>query len=135
MHPMSVLVIAKKKAAGPGGYFDPMESAPMMAQGPMAFELAEDEPTDEKPSMEPKVKGGMPKASGTYQEIIASLKEAAQKLEAMGAPADKVEVEEEEEEEEEGEAEEMEAKEPEAKPAPKAKRPAPTFLKKKVMAY
>ncbi len=130
MHPMSVLVIAKKKAAGPGAYFDPMEQMPGMAQGPMAFELAEDEGTDEKPmSLEPKV---MMKAEkpGTYQEIIASLKDAARKLEAMGAPADKVEVEEEEEEDTE---EEMKAEEP--KPAPKAKRPAPSFLKKKEMAY
>lgn len=103
----------------------------MMAQGPMAFELAEDEPTDEQPSMEPKVKAAMPKAPATYQEIIASLKQAAQKLEELAA---KGESEDEEEEEEEGEAEEMEAKEPEDKPAPKAKRPAPAFLKK-VMAY
>lgn len=132
MHPMSVLVIAKKKAAGPGAYFDPMEQMPGMAQGPMAFELAEDEGTDEKPmSMEPKVAMKAEKPA-TYQEIIASLKEAARKLEEMGAPATKVEVEEEEEEDTE---EEMKAEEPKPAPAPKAKRPAPSFLKKKEMAY
>jgi hypothetical protein len=135
----SILILAKKKAAGPGGYFDPMAEAPAMAQGPMMFEMAqEDEDTDEQemPKTLDKAKGS---PSVDVREVIKSLKEAAMKLEQLdvNAPTE-VEAEEEDEDEDEGESEsedmapEMEAK---AAPKPKAKKPFPGFLPKKVMKY
>ena len=46
----SVLILAKKKAAGPGGYFDPMMGHPGMAQGPMMFEMAQEEDAAFRPA-------------------------------------------------------------------------------------
>lgn len=127
----SVLIIAKKKAAGPGGYFDPMMGHPGMAQGPMMFEMAqEEEDTEEVPmSTEPTMKGSMEK---DVREIIADLRAAAQRLEDLH-PSDDAKMEE-GEEEDEGEEEEEE-EEPEEAPAPKAKKPFPGFGPKKEMKY
>jgi hypothetical protein len=135
----SILILAKKKAAGPGGYFDPMAAAPAMAQGPMMFEMSqEDEGTDEQemPKTLDMAKGS---PSLDLREVIKSLKEAAMKLENLnvGGPTE-VEAEEEEEEEDEGESEsedEAPAMEAKAAPKPKAKKPFPGFLPKKVMKY
>jgi hypothetical protein len=132
----SILILAKKKAAGPGGYFDPMAAPMEMAQGPMMFEMAqEDEGTDEQemPKTLDKAKGS---PSLDVREVIKSLKEAAMKLEQLdvGGPTE-VEAEEVEDEDED-EGEEMEAEaEAKAAPKPKAKKPFPGFLPKKVMKY
>lgn len=54
--PMITLVMAKKKAAGPGGYFDSEEECeePMMADEPTEEEEMdeEEEPEEEEPSKE-----------------------------------------------------------------------------------
>jgi hypothetical protein len=133
----SILILAKKKAAGPGGYFDPMAAPMEMAQGPMMFEMSqEDEGTDEQemPKTLDKAKGS---PSVDVREVIKSLKEAAMKLEQLdvNAPTE-VEAEEEDEDEDEGESEDM-APEMEAKaaPKPKVKKPFPGFLPKKAMKY
>ena len=133
----SILILAKKKAAGPGGYFDPMAEAPAMGQGPMMFEMSqEDEGTDEQemPKTLDMAKGS---PSLDLREVIKSLKEAAMKLENLnvGEPAE-AEEEDDSESEDEGESEDM-APEMEAKaaPKPKAKKPFPGFLPKKVMKY
>jgi hypothetical protein len=109
-----------------------------MAQGPMMFEMAqEDEDTDEQemPKTLDKAKGS---PSLDVREVIKSLKEAAMKLEQLdvGGPTE-VEAEEvEDEDEDEGEEMEAEAEaKPAPKPAPKAKKPFPGFLPKKVMKY
>jgi hypothetical protein len=137
----SILILAKKKAAGPGGYFDPMAAAPAMAQGPMMFEMAqEDEGTDEQemPKTLDMAKGS---PSLDLREVIKSLKEAAMKLENLnvGEPTEvEAEEEEEDESEDEGESEsedEAPAMEAKAAPKPKAKKPFPGFLPKKVMKY
>lgn len=133
----SILILAKKKAAGPGGYFDPMAEAPAMGQGPMMFEMAqEDEDTDEQemPKTLDKAKGS---PSLDVRQIIQSLKEAAMKLEQLDVSAEaEDEGESEDDSESEDMAPEMEA-EAEAKPVPKpkAKKPFPGFLPKKVMKY
>jgi len=131
----SILILAKKKAAGPGGYFDPMAAPAGMAEGPMMFEMSqEDEGTDEQemPKTLDKAKGS---PSVDVREVIKSLKEAAMKLEQLdvNAPTE-VEVEEEDDSEDEGEdmAPAMEAK---AAPKPKVKKPFPGFLPKKAMKY
>lgn len=131
----SILILAKKKAAGPGGYFDPMagmDEAPI-AMGPAVFEMAEgqeDESTDPKgydvATMD-KAKGS---PSMDLKTLISDLKATAAKLDQL-AMSGKLEAEDEEmESEEEGEeTEEVPAE------APKAKKGPPAFLKKKVMAY
>ena len=52
----SILVLAKKKAAGPGGYFDPMQGPAPMAMGPMVFQVSEE--AEAKPA--PKAKKAVP---------------------------------------------------------------------------
>lgn len=134
----SILILAKKKAAGPGGYFDPMAEMPGMAQGPMMFEMSkesEDTEEEEMPKTLDKAKGS---PSLDLREVIKSLKEAAMKLENLnvGEPTEAEAEEEEEDEGEESEEEpeaEMEAKA--EKPAPKSKKPFPGFLPKKAMKY
>lgn len=126
----SILILAKKKAAGPGGYFDPMAEEAGMAEGPMMFEMSkESEDTEEEdmPKTLDKAKGS---PSVDVRDIIKSLKDAAMKLENLDVGM---------EAEEAGEAEcdDMTEEEPmaEAKPAPKAKKPFPGFLPKKAMKY
>ena len=133
----SILILAKKKAAGPGGYFDPMAAPMEMAQGPMMFEMSqEDEDTDEQemPKTLDKAKGS---PSLDVRQIIQSLKEAAMKLEQLDVsePAES-EDEGEGEGEDDGESEDMApAMEAKAAPKPKAKKPFPGLLPKKVMKY
>ena len=143
----SILILAKKKAAGPGGYFDPMAAPMEMAQGPMMFEMSkEDEDTDEQ-EMEASGKPELAKmdfrtAAGKLREIAMQLEQSsvkhAKQASSLNAIADgksaPTEVEAEEEEEDEGESEDM-APAMEAKPALKAKKPFPGFLPKKAMKY
>ena len=145
----SILILAKKKAAGPGGYFDPMAEAPAMAQGPMMFEMAqEDEDTDDQ-EMEASGKPELSKmdfraAADRLREIATQLEQSvvahAKQASSLKAIADgksmPTEVEAEEEEEDESESEdEAPAMEAKAAPKPKAKKPFPGFLPKKVMKY
>lgn len=127
----SILVIAKKKAAGPGGYFDPMMGHPGMAQGPMMFEMAnEEECCEEPPTHEPMMHGDM--GNRDVRDIIADLRAAAQRLEDLhGMGAKDEDTEEEEPEEEEAPEEEPAEEEPKAK----TKKPFPGFGPKKEMKY
>lgn len=123
MHgPATILIMAKKKAAGPSGFFDPMGEAEDMAMGPMDAEMPAGGMFDA---------GGMtgeaPAAmGGSIQEALMHLRKAAQVLEGCEAEAPEAE--------EEAEAED-ETTEEEPMPAPKAKKPAPAFLKPKPMKY
>jgi hypothetical protein len=139
----SILILAKKKAAGPGGYFDPMMSEEPLAMGPAVFEMAEgqeDENTDPKgydvATMD-KAKGS---PSMDLKSVIAQLKATAAKLDQLAMSGklegedEKMEAESEDEGEDEGEdTEELPAEEP--KSAPKAKKGPPAFLKKTVMKF
>jgi len=127
----SILVLAKKKAAGPGGYFDPMEGAAPMAMGPMVFQVSEESETEE-----PEEKGEYDvktadKAKGSpsmdLKSIIADLKATAMKLDQIAMTGEL--GAEDEPSEEEPMAEEAPA------PAPKAKKAVPSFLKKTEMKY
>jgi len=127
MHgPATILVLAKKKAAGPGGFFDPMGEHGDMAMGPMETETPAGGMFDQNG-------GEMPEEMGkgaSIQEALMHLRKAAAVLEGC-EPEGK-------EEEEEEEGAEMEAEEPteeEPKPAPKAKKSVPAFLKSKPMKY
>ena len=145
----SILILAKKKAAGPGGYFDPMAAPMEMAQGPMMFEMAqEDEDADEQ-EMEASDKPELSKmdfrtAAGKLREIAMQLEKSvdmhAKQASSLKAIADgksaptEVEVEEEDDSEDEGEDMAL-AMEATPAPKPKAKKPFPGFLPKKVMKY
>jgi len=131
----SILVLAKKKAAGPGGYFDPMQGPAPMAMGPMVFQVSEepeapeseDEGEDEKGEYDvptaDKAKGS---PSMDLKSIIADLKRTAAKLDQLAMSGGEMEAEDEPTGEEPM---------PEAAPAPKAKKPVPSFLQKKEMKY
>lgn len=132
----SILVLAKKKAAGPGGYFDPMEGPAPMAMGPMVFQVSEESETEEpEDEGEYDVKTA-DKAKGApvadLKTIIADLKAAAMKLDQL-AQSGAIETE----DEPPGQDDEPTSEEPmaEAKPAPKAKKPFPGFGVKKEMKY
>lgn len=81
--PASILVIAKKKAAGPGGFFDPMAEHAGMAMGPMMFEMSseeeeedtEDEPSEEKASLVPDM------SKMDFRQAASKLREIASQLE------------------------------------------------------
>ena len=81
--PASILVIAKKKAAGPGGFFDPMAEHSGMAMGPMMFEVSseeeeedtEDEPSEEKASLVPDM------SKMDFRQAASKLREIASQLE------------------------------------------------------
>ena len=81
--PASILVIAKKKAAGPGGFFDPMAEHSGMAMGPMMFEMSseeeeedtEDEPSEEKASLVPDM------SKMDFRQAASKLREIASQLE------------------------------------------------------
>ena len=126
MHgPATILIMAKKKAAGPSGFFDPMGEAEDMAMGPMDAEMPAGGMFDA---------GGMtgeaPAAmGGSIQEALMHLRKAAQVLEGCEAEAPEAE------EEEEAEPEEPTEEEPMPAPKAKAKKPAPAFLKPKPMKY
>jgi len=140
----SILILAKKKAAGPGGYFDPMAEGAPMAMGPMVFEMGapemekeegegEDEGTDEE-EMSASVKPRL--ANMDFRSAVGKLREIADQLEqssvkhakqasTLSAIADgKMEPEE--------PTEEVAAPKAEAL---KAKKAPPAFLKKTVMKY
>jgi hypothetical protein len=128
MHgPATILIMAKKKAAGPSGYFDPMGGAEDMAMGPMDAEMPA---------------GGMFDAGGEYgeampagsiQEALMHLRKAAQVLEGCEPESgpDAVAKAEAEAEDEDETTEE----EPMPEPKAKAKKPVPAFLKPKPMKY
>ena len=126
----SILVIAKKKAAGPGAYFDPMGEH----QGAGMFEMAngEEECCDE-PEMGSSMEGK------DVRDIVANLRAAAQRLEDMssGESEDGGEEEGEDEGEDEGPDEGPDVEEESAKEEPKAKtkKPFPGFGSKKEMKY
>jgi hypothetical protein len=131
----SILVLAKKKAAGPGGYFDPMQGPAPMAMGPMVFQVSEepeapeseDEGEDEKGGYDVPT-AGMAKGSPSMdlKSIIADLKRTAAKLDQLAMSGGEMEAEDEPTGEEPM---------PEAAPSPKAKKPFPGFGAKKEMKY
>lgn len=133
----SILILAKKKAAGPGGYFDPMAEGAPMAMGPMVFEMGEkeeDEGTDEE-EMEASVKPRLANmdfrsAANKLREIATQLEQSSSKHAGQAAELKAIA---------DGKAEPEEPTEeaaPEAKAeAPKAKKAPPAFLKKTVMKY
>lgn len=128
MHgPATILIMAKKKAAGPSGYFDPMGEAEDMAMGPMDAEMPAGGMFDAGDA--PKVSGG------SIQEALAHLRKAAQALEGYET-GDEDEAHEPLASVAKAEAEaEDETTEEEPMPAPKAKKPVPAFLKPKPMKY
>jgi hypothetical protein len=127
----SILVIAKKKAAGPGAYFDPM--AEHGAPGPSMFEMARgEEECCEEPEMGSSMEGK------DVRDIVANLRAAAQRLEDMsaGGGEDEGEEEGEDEGEDEGPDEGPDVEEePEEAPKAKTKKPFPGFGSKKEMKY
>ena len=142
--PASILILAKKKAAGPGGFFDPMAEHAGMAMGPMVFEVASeeedegDEPTPEKATMTPDL------SKMDFRSAAAKLREIAGQLEkSVGMHAEQAktlrsivgngeaEGEEEGDEEEDAEDEPTPAK---VMAGPPKKGP-PAFLKPKPMKY
>lgn len=138
--PATILILAKKKAAGPEGYFDPMGSEAPMGVGPMMFEMSEDS-TEEEPkmaSMEPSMSKSL--ADMDFRAAAAKLRKIAEELEASvekhAAQAKTLrsvvgDGEAEGEEEEDVEDEPTPAK---AMAAPPKKGP-PAFLKPKPMKY
>ena len=131
--PASILVIAKKKAAGPGGFFDPMAEHAGMAMGPMMFEMSseeeeedtEDEPSEEKARLVPDM------SKMDFRQAASKLREIASQLEkSVGVHAEQAKtlrsiVGDEPTEEVEPEP---------VKAAPPKKGP-PAFLKPKPMKY
>lgn len=142
--PASILIIAKKKAAGPGGFFDPMAEHAGMAMGPMMFEMSAeeedegDEPSVETPSMAPDLsKMDFRSAAAKLREIAGQLEKSvgmhAEQAKALKAIAGG-------ESEADGEEEDVEDEPSEVpgpamvKAAPPKKGP-PAFLKPKPMKY
>jgi len=138
----SILILAKKKAAGPGGYFDPMAEGAPMAMGPMVFEMGapekeeeegEDEGTDEE-EMSAAVKPHLANmdfrsAANKLREIATQLEQSSSKHAGQAAELKAIA---------DGKAEPEEPTEEVAAPkaeAPKAKKAPPAFLKKTVMKY
>jgi len=120
--PASILILAKKKAAGHGGFFDPMAEHAGMAMGPMMFEMAEeedegDEPTPEKASLIPNM------SKMDFKSAAAKLREIASQLEGS-EPAEEPEP-----------TEEEEMPEPAKVMAGPPKKGPPAFLKPKPMKY
>jgi len=80
--PASVLIIAKKKAAGPGGFFDPMAEHSGMAMGPMMFEMASEGEEDEGDEPTPEMASTVPDLSKMdFKSAAAKLREIAGQLE------------------------------------------------------
>jgi hypothetical protein len=74
--PATVLILAKKKAAGHGGYFDPMADMAGPAMGPMMFEMVAEE-TEETPMMA-SLKPDLSKMD--FKSAAAKLREIADQL-------------------------------------------------------
>jgi|GEM_PF-2936920 len=132
--PASILILAKKKAAGHGGFFDPMAEHAGMAMGPMMFEMAEeeedegDEPTPEKASLVPDMsKMDFKSAAAKLREIAEQLDQSSSKH-AMQAKTIKEVIGDEPTEEEE-------MPEPAKVMAGPPKKGPPAFLKPKPMKY
>ena len=126
--PASVLIIAKKKAAGPGGFFDPMAEHSGMAMGPMMFEMASEGEEDEGDEPTPEMASTVPDLSKMdFKSAAAKLREIAAQLDSCGHNGSEAEAEEDVEDE---------PSEPPAKmmAAPPKKGP-PAFLKPKPMKY
>ena len=139
--PATILILAKKKAAGHGGYFDAMGDAGP-AMGPMMFEMVQeedvgDEPTPEMASTKPDL------ANMDFRSAAAKLREIAKQLEgsvevhakqakSLHAIAD---GEPEMDEEEDVEDEPSEPSGPAQVQAAPPKRGPPAFLKSKPMKY
>jgi len=139
--PATILILAKKKAAGHGGYFDAMdEGGPAM--GPMMFEMVQeeedegDEPTPAMASTKPDL------ANMDFRSAAAKLREIAKQLEGsveMHAKQAKslntiAGGESEMEEEEDVEDEPSEPSPAKVQAGPPKKGP-PAFLKSKPMKY
>jgi hypothetical protein len=131
--PASILVIAKKKAAGPGGFFDPMTEHAGMAMGPMMFEMSseseeedtEDEPSEEKASMVPDMsKMDFRQAASKLREIAEQLDASSSKHAAQAKTIKEVIGD-----------EPTEEVEPEPVKAAPPKKGPPAFLKPKPMKY
>ena len=135
--PASILIIAKKKAAGPGGFFDPMAEHAGMAMGPMMFETSEeedesDEPSEEKASISPDLsKMDFRSAAAKLREIAEQLDASSEKHAAQAKTIKSVLGEGEMEEEEDVEEEPTPAKVVAGPP----KKGPPAFLKPKPMKY
>jgi len=120
--PATILILAKKKAAGHGGYFNAMDDAGP-AMGPMMFEMVQeedegDEPTPAMASTKPDL------ANMDFRSAAAKLREIAKQLEGS--------VEMEEEEDVEDEPSEPSPAKVQAGPPKKG---PPAFLKSKPMKY
>lgn len=132
----TILVLAKKKAAGPGGYFDPMQEPAPMAMGPMVFEMSKDNGEEPKSGEYDVPTADMAKGSPsmTLLEIADALEKSSTKhaaqAEALRGVAAMLGNEMESEDEPTGEEPKVEAK-----PAPMAKKPFPGFDVKKEMKY
>ena len=140
--PATILILAKKKAAGHGGYFDAMGDAGP-ALGPMMFEMVQeeedegDEPTPAMASTKPDL------ANMDFRSAAAKLREIAKQLEgsvevhAKQAKSLKAIAggESEMEEEEDVEDEPSEPSGPAQVQAAPPKKGPPAFLKSKPMKY
>lgn len=126
----SILVLAKKKAAGPGGYFDPMEGPAPMAMGPMVFQVSEE---TEEPEGHDKGEYDVKTADKAKGAPVADLKTIIADLKAAAMKLDQIAMTGELGAEDEPSEEEPTAEEP--APAPKAKKPFPGFGPKKEMKY
>jgi hypothetical protein len=138
--PATILILAKKKAAGLGGYFDAMDEAGP-AMGPMMFEMVQeedegDEPTPAMASLKPDL------ANMDFRSAALKLREIAKQLEgsvemhAKQAKSLKAIAggESEMEEEEDVEDEPSEPSPVKVQAGPPKKGP-PAFLKSKPMKY
>jgi hypothetical protein len=136
--PATVLILAKKKAAGHGGYFDSMDDVGP-AMGPMMFEMSAED-TEETPmtaSLKPDLsnmdfKSAAAKLREIAEQLDGSVKVHAKQSKALKAIAGGEEVEEEEEEDVEDEPSEPSPAKVMAGPAKKG---PPAFLKPKPMKY
>jgi len=139
--PATILILAKKKAAGHGGYFDAMGDAGP-AMGPMMFEMVQeeedegDEPTPAMASTKPDL------ANMDFRSAAAKLREIAKQLEgsvevhAKQAKSLKAIAGGESEMEEEEDVEDEPSEAPPAKVmAGPPKKGPPAFLKSKPMKY
>lgn len=139
--PASILILAKKKAAGPGGFFDPMAEHAGMAMGPMMFEMSAeeedegDEPSEEKASLSPDLsKMDFRSAAAKLREIAEQLDASSEKHAAQAKTIKSV-IGEGEMEEEEEDAEDEPSESPAKVMAGPPKKGPPAFLKPKPMKY
>lgn len=143
--PASILILAKKKAAGPGGFFDPMAEHAGMAMGPMMFEMSAeeedegDEPSEEKATLAPDLsKMDFKSAAAKLREIAGQLEKSvgmhAEQAKTIRSIVGNGEMEEEEEDEDEEEDVEDEPSPAKVMVGP-AKKGPPAFLKPKPMKY